>query len=288
MSLAVIDAELGIAAAALKELAGFLATGARPWFEAGGVPVGEEPTILHRAGQIAVDLAVARAARRRAEALGTDAAVAEARVLAGQAALDAASFLLAAGGTSASDDPRDFGRHWLAARDSMVRLSLDAALLSAGEVALSAPLDGAPAFVACSNAIEVPASLGAAVAIADAIAANLLTGAAQRDRDRPVPEVELALLSRSGLLGVTVPIRYGGPGLSFADAIEISRRLSCGDASIGQIATIHYSMVETLAHSGSDAQHARWFPRVLAGARFGNAAAERGVAHAKITPRAFL
>jgi alkylation response protein AidB-like acyl-CoA dehydrogenase len=281
--LATIDSDIAVAVAAVDDTAAFLANGARPWFEADGVPVREEQTVLHRAGQIAVDLAIAQAARRRARALNTDAALAEARFLAGRVALDASSFLLEAGGTSTTDDARDFGRHWLSARRSTTQDALDAALLVAGYAALDTKSRDALPFTSTDTAPPTFADITHVIRTAEAVAAALLPGAARRDLDGTNPREELSLLARSGLLGITVPQRHGGPGFTYADGIEVSRHLSRADPSIGQIATVHFGTLETLVRTGSEPQLARWLPSVLAGARFGNAAAERGVTHAKIT-----
>jgi alkylation response protein AidB-like acyl-CoA dehydrogenase len=269
------DADLAVAEAAFAETVSFLVTAARPWFEADGLPVREEPTIVHAAGALAVELGAALAARR-SDAIGQ----AEARLLAGDVAKRAVRFLFEAGGTSTTDDPLDFGRHHRAVLETGCREPVRAARLAAGRTALARRSSFREAH---PIPVGVPVDRADAHRRADAIAHQVSLEAARRDQERATPKVELETISRSGLLAITVPIAFGGTGLGFADALEVSRRLSIGDSSVGQIMTIHYSMLESLIRTGTEAQLARWLPKVVQGARFGNAAAERGVAHAKVT-----
>lgn len=267
------DADLAIAEVAFADTVAFLATAARPWFEADGLPVREEPTIAHAAGTLAVELSAAQAARR-SETIGQ----AEARLLAGDVAKRAVRFLFEAGGTSTTDNPLDFGRHHRALLETASREPLRLAKLAAGRAALERP-----SIEVHPIPVGVPVDRADAYRRADALSQQFARGAAQRDRDRATPKAELEAIARSGLLAVTVPTAFGGAGLGFADALEVSRRLSIGDSSVGQIMTIHYAMLESLIRTATEAQLARWLPQVVQGARFGNAAAERGVAHAKVT-----
>lgn len=269
------EADLAVAETAFAEMVEFLSTTARPWFEAEGLPVREEPTILHAAGRCAVELSAAQAARR-SDAAGS----AEVRLLAGEAAKGVVRLLFEAGGTSTTDDPLDFGRHHRALVETASRAPLRASRLAAGRSALAHETsywDAGP------TPVGVPRDRTDAYRRADAIRHQLSQGAVLRDQERAVPKQELEAIARSGLLAITVPAAFGGSGLSFADALEVSRRLSIGDSSVGQIMTIHYSMLESLIRTGTSDQLARWLPAVVRGARFGNAAAERGVAHAKVT-----
>lgn len=285
----VIDADLAIAEAAIADMVAFVASKARPWFEAGGTVVGEEPTVLHEAGVLAVELAAAKASRdvarcHVAQGLpGAEAALCEARALSGMVATRAASFLFAAGGTSAADDPGDFGRHWRAALELSRDHPVSEALVTAGRARCVRPRVAQAPYELGVTGRQPIASLTHATALAHAVAAAFRLDATARDRGRENPRPALDLLADSGLLGISVPTTFGGAGISHADTMEISRVLSLGDSSIGQISTIHYAMVELLNRVGMPGQRDTWFPRIVAGARIGNAAAERGVAHAKIT-----
>jgi alkylation response protein AidB-like acyl-CoA dehydrogenase len=279
--LAFAEADLAVAAAAFSDLAQFLATGARPWFEAGGQAVRDEQTIQHRAGVIAADLRAAEALAASARSTRSAEVAAGARLLAGEVARAASRFLFEAGGTSTTDDERDFARHWRAAAQSAATRPLRDArrLLAFGRLGRPrlAPDPDAPVFVGA------PKHEGELYHRADLVAAHLLHGAADRDRLRRFPFEGLGVVASSGLLATSIPGRFGGLGYGLSQALEICRRLGIGDSSICQILTIHFSMLEALQRTGTEAQLARWLPRVVAGGRLGNAAAERGVAHAKVT-----
>ncbi|WP_416966592.1 acyl-CoA dehydrogenase family protein [Streptomyces sp. 4F14] len=130
-----------------------------------------------------------------------------------------------------------------------------------------------------------------AVAVATALAARLRTDAARRAAERRLPYEELAELSASGLLAVTVPRGYGGAEVGARTLGEVVRLLSAADASIGQIPQNHFFFVEVLKENGTAEQQAHFDAELLAGARFGNALAEKGTRHAlefatRLVPRA--
>lgn len=279
--LAVAEADFEIARAALADLSGYLEADARPWFEAAGQAVRDEQSVQYRAGIIAAEIEAARALVVRARTSEDPGTAAAARLLAGDAAQAAARFLFEAGGTSTTDDQRDFARHWrAAARNAAVRPLRDARRRVA-EARLARPrTPPAPQPPVFEGA---PADRAELYRRADLIAAHLLDGAADRDRLRRFPHAELALVARSGLLATSIPVAFNGVGFGLPEALEICRRIGRGDSSVCQILTIHFSMLEALLRTSRRDQLARWLPRVVGGGRLGNAAAERGVAHAKVT-----
>lgn len=115
-------------------------------------------------------------------------------------------------------------------------------------------------------------ALAAAAAFRDRLAA----GAAARDRDRILPHEEVAALSRSGLWAITVPADHGGADVRHATLAEVVARLAEGDSSVAQVPQNHFSTLETLRLVAPAPVRRDLFARVLAGARFGNAEAERG------------
>jgi SfnB family sulfur acquisition oxidoreductase len=125
-------------------------------------------------------------------------------------------------------------------------------------------------------ATEVEA-IGAARAYADSIAGS----AAERDRTGGVPRPELARLDRSGLLGITVPLAYGGPALAPTALAEVIRTIAAADPAIAQVPQAHFLFVDALSLLGSDAQRRRLLHDVMRGARIGNALSERGTKHAQ-------
>ncbi|WP_244931665.1 SfnB family sulfur acquisition oxidoreductase [Nocardioides sp. W7] len=118
-----------------------------------------------------------------------------------------------------------------------------------------------------------------AVATAARVAEELADGAADRDAQRILPARELDTLSRSGLLGITVPTAYDGPGLGAATVAEVFRLLAAGDPSVAQIPHSHFVYVNALREQGTPEQQQFFFAEVLAGKRFGNAQSEVGTKH---------
>lgn len=115
-----------------------------------------------------------------------------------------------------------------------------------------------------------------ALAVAAAFRDRIAPGAAERDRDRRLPHEEVAALSQSGFWAITVPAAHGGADVGHRTLAEATALLAEGDPSIAQIPQNHFSTLETLRHVAAPAQQRDLFARVLAGARFGNAEAERG------------
>jgi alkylation response protein AidB-like acyl-CoA dehydrogenase len=113
-----------------------------------------------------------------------------------------------------------------------------------------------------------------ALAAADALAAALRTGAAERDRAPAgtVPWAALALLDASGLLAVEP-----GPVL----LAQLFARLAAADPAIAQVPQAHFLLLDVLTVWGGEEVRARLRADVAAGARIGNALAERGGQHAQ-------
>jgi SfnB family sulfur acquisition oxidoreductase len=129
---------------------------------------------------------------------------------------------------------------------------------------------------AATASAHVIVSDAEAIAVARDVAAELLRDSIARDRDRRLPLEEMVLLSASGLLAIGVPRSHGGAGASFATISEVIRILSQADGPIGQLPQNHFLFVEALLEDGSPEQQRFFFAELLAGARFGNAQAERG------------
>lgn len=124
-------------------------------------------------------------------------------------------------------------------------------------------------------------SAAEAVAVAGDLAELFAKGSAERDAERVLPAEELAELSASGLLAITVPAAHGGADLSAQTVAEVFRLLGAGDPSIAQIPHSHFVYVNALRHQGTAEQQAFFFGEVLAGKRFGNAQSEIGTKHVR-------
>lgn len=121
-----------------------------------------------------------------------------------------------------------------------------------------------------------PATHTAASAIATAtdLAARFAEDSARRDRERILPVDEVEALSASGLLAITVPVAYGGPGLGAEVLAEVVRILATGDPNVAQVPHSHFVYVNALVEQGSEEQKRFLLGEVVAGKRFGNAQSE--------------
>jgi short-chain 2-methylacyl-CoA dehydrogenase len=92
--------------------------------------------------------------------------------------------------------------------------------------------------------------------------------AEELDRESRFPYELVAELGELGLMGMTVPERYGGAGLdtlSYAVAIEELARV---DSSVAITVAAHTSLGTTpIALFGDDAQRERWLPDLASGRR---------------------
>jgi len=115
-----------------------------------------------------------------------------------------------------------------------------------------------------------------AISIAKRLAADFVTGSAQRDRERIWPVKELDAFSQSGLWSINVPKAFGGPEVSYATLAKVIEIISAADSSIGQIAQNHLGVVAAIRTVSDEEQQKLLFAEVLKGTRFGNAFSEFG------------
>ncbi|MEU5317786.1 SfnB family sulfur acquisition oxidoreductase [Streptomyces sp. NPDC021056] len=122
--------DTGIAGGALAEAAEFVRTKSRPWFESGLETAAEDPLLIQRFGELALQVRAAEALLREA-ARGVEAAqadltddsaaeasiaVAAAKVRAAEAAVEVASALFEVSGTRSALNSLNLHRHWRDAR----------------------------------------------------------------------------------------------------------------------------------------------------------------------------
>lgn len=95
-------------------------------------------------------------------------------------------------------------------------------------------------------------------------------GAAERDRTGAFPSAPVEEMKGLGLLGIMIPTKYGGAGLStlaYALAIE---EVSRADAALGTITAVHNSVATyPILLFGSQSQKDTYLPQLAAGARIG-------------------
>lgn len=123
--------------------------------------------------------------------------------------------------------------------------------------------------------VAVVASDRQAVEVAQKLAGEIAQQADERDQQRRLPAAEVERLSESGLLGISVPARFGGAGVSVATLTEVFRLLAGADGSLAQIPHSHFVFLEALRLQGTDEQQTFFFGEALAGKRFANAQSER-------------
>ncbi|MCW2779982.1 MAG: SfnB family sulfur acquisition oxidoreductase [Marmoricola sp.] len=115
-----------------------------------------------------------------------------------------------------------------------------------------------------------------ALQTAEELAREFARGAGKRDRDRRLPYDEIRRLANSGLLTITVPREYGGPGLPPSVVAEVFRRIARADPNIAQIPHSHFVYANLVRVAASPQQQADLFGKVLEGKLFANAQSERG------------
>jgi SfnB family sulfur acquisition oxidoreductase len=125
------------------------------------------------------------------------------------------------------------------------------------------------------------ASDAEAILAACRFARSIAPGVIDRDRSGAVPVAELAEFDASGLLAITVPRAHGGADVSVVTLAEVIRTIAAVDPAIAQVPQGHFLMLDVLAVWGTERQRRLLFGEVLAGARLGNALAERGGQHAQ-------
>ncbi|WP_042280872.1 SfnB family sulfur acquisition oxidoreductase [Nocardiopsis alba] len=119
------------------------------------------------------------------------------------------------------------------------------------------------------------ASIGEVLDVARSLLPSLSEGAAERDRDRVLPHGPVREISRSGLLGITVPRELGGLEAPASVVAEVLRLFGTVDLSLAQILQPHFSFLNALRLRGGRPARERVYGDVLAGSLVSNAQAER-------------
>lgn len=100
------------------------------------------------------------------------------------------------------------------------------------------------------------ATLAGVLATADRVADELRSTAARRDRANGSPRDEIELLRENDLLQVQEPAEYGGSGLDYAQASQVTRRIARGDTSIAHLIGYHYAQTRIASLFGTPEQAA--------------------------------
>ncbi|GAA3672739.1 acyl-CoA dehydrogenase family protein [Arthrobacter ginkgonis] len=103
---------------------------------------------------------------------------------------------------------------------------------------------------------------------------RIAEGAFEREAKRILPFEQVAWLKEAGFTALRVPAEHGGEAVSHEHLFRLLVELAEADSNVSHLLRSHFSFVETIALQPRDFRD-RWFPRVLGGEIFGNAATER-------------
>ncbi|MGB7244916.1 MAG: acyl-CoA dehydrogenase family protein [Sulfitobacter sp.] len=81
-------------------------------------------------------------------------------------------------------------------------------------------------------------------------------------KDELIPIEVINELAEMGVFGLTIPEEYGGFGLSKASMCVVSEELSRGYIGVGSLGTRSEIAAELIICGGTDAQKAKWLPRI--------------------------
>jgi (2S)-methylsuccinyl-CoA dehydrogenase len=81
-------------------------------------------------------------------------------------------------------------------------------------------------------------------------------------KDELIPMEVITELAEMGVFGLTIPEEFGGFGLSKASMCVVSEELSRGYIGVGSLATRSEIAAELIIAGGTDAQKAKWLPRI--------------------------
>jgi alkylation response protein AidB-like acyl-CoA dehydrogenase len=99
----------------------------------------------------------------------------------------------------------------------------------------------------------------------------------QMDEEQHFSADLLQLLSQLGLMGIEIPIEYGGAGGSFFEAILAVEEISAVDPSVGVLVDVQNTLcINALLRWGTDDQKQRFLPRMASGTVGAYALSEAG------------
>ncbi|MFC8845936.1 MULTISPECIES: acyl-CoA dehydrogenase family protein [unclassified Micromonospora] len=85
------------------------------------------------------------------------------------------------------------------------------------------------------------------------------------DRDAEFPVEALTAMRETGLLGLLVPVGYGGLGGSTTDLLDVTLDLGRADMSTAMIFAMHCQQVAAIVHHAADPLRAELLPAIAAG-----------------------
>ncbi|HEY9104187.1 acyl-CoA dehydrogenase family protein [Chitinimonas sp.] len=101
------------------------------------------------------------------------------------------------------------------------------------------------------------------IAIAKAVAAQLAQTAVERDRAGGHPAAERGLLRNSGLLWLSIPTEFGGPGHDWATVYQVVRILAGADSALAHLYGFHHLQLAGVLLYGTAEQQQRYLRATL-------------------------
>ena len=95
---------------------------------------------------------------------------------------------------------------------------------------------------------------------------QLWPGAGERDRTGAFPRAELTEMGKLGFMGMLVPEAYGGLDAGIETYASVIEEVAAGDGACSTILSVHSSVCcVPIVRYGTDAQKARYLPRLASG-----------------------
>jgi butyryl-CoA dehydrogenase len=97
------------------------------------------------------------------------------------------------------------------------------------------------------------------------IAREVIPVATEMEHADVYPEKIVEQMKDLGLFGITIPVEYGGLGLDLLTYIGVIEELAYGWMSLSGIVNTHTIAAHLIMHHGTEAQRAKWLPRMATG-----------------------
>lgn len=97
------------------------------------------------------------------------------------------------------------------------------------------------------------------IEIAEQLAAQFAETAAMRDKQGGNPKAERDLIRESGLLGLSIPSKYGGQGADWQTIFKTIQTIARVDSSLAHVYGFHHLLIATVQLFSEAEQYGKWF-----------------------------